>query len=40
MSRQTAIVRHPQFDAGRVDRLVFEGLKFAKRVKAAAVRAN
>jgi hypothetical protein len=38
--QETAIVRHPRFDAVPVDRLVFEGVEFAKRVKAAVVRAD
>lgn len=38
--QETAIVRHPRFDAVPVDRLAFEGVEFAKRVEAASVRGD
>ncbi len=38
--RETAIVHHPRFDTVPVDRLLVEGTDFAKRVKAAEVRAD
>ena len=38
--QETAIVRHPRFDAVPVDRLVIEGTAFAKRINTAAMRAT
>ena len=38
--QETAIVRHPRFDAVAVDRLAFDGVEFAKRAKAPAVQGD
>lgn len=38
--QETSIVRSPRFDAVPVDRLVVEGIDFARRVKAATMRSD